>query len=86
MKLAYLILLVLSISLLSCSEKKIESGEIEYEITYPYNKVSRLMEMMLPKKMTVIFKGGKMISACGTPLFFLYPTMKKRFRLRRANT
>lgn len=62
MKPVYLITFILSIFLFSCSDNKIESGEIEYEITYPYNNVSRLMDMMLPKKMTVIFKEGKMMA------------------------
>jgi len=62
MKSSYLILFIFSLVLFSCGNGKIESGEIEYEITYPYNNVSHLMQMMLPKKMTVIFKDGKMIA------------------------
>lgn len=62
MKLYYFALILLSLSVLSCGENKIESGEIEYEITYPYNETSNLMDMMLPKKMTVIFKGSKMMT------------------------
>ncbi len=46
----------------SCKDNKIEQGEIEYEITYPYNtNVTGVMEMMLPKEMNVKFKGTKMI-------------------------
>ena len=48
--------------LLSCKDSKIPSGEIEYEISYPHNHVSRVMEMMLPKKMNIIFKEGKMLA------------------------
>lgn len=62
MKFYYLVIVLLSLSLFSCGENKIESGEIEYEITYPYNEVSNFMEMMLPKKMTVVFKGSKMMT------------------------
>lgn len=62
MKLSYLIIFIFSLLLFSCGKGKIESGEIEYEITYPYNNVSNLMQMMLPKKMTVVFKGSKMIA------------------------
>jgi len=52
---------VLATLLFSCGENKIQQGEIEYEITYPYNEISGLMNTLLPKKMTVIFKGDKMI-------------------------
>jgi len=62
MKLSYILIIILSTSLFSCNEGKIQSGEIEYEITYPYNKLSKLMEMMLPKTMTIVFKGDKMIT------------------------
>jgi hypothetical protein len=56
-------LLLLSITLFSCKENKIEQGEIEYKITYPYNSnVTGVMEMMLPKELSVKFKGTKMIA------------------------
>ncbi|MGV6861573.1 MAG: hypothetical protein ACWA41_07360 [Putridiphycobacter sp.] len=53
---------LLSLFLFSCSDNKINQGEIVYEITYPYTKVSGLMEMMLPKEMTVQFKDSKSIA------------------------
>ena len=62
MRFSLIILVFISISLFSCSDGKIQSGEIEYEITYPYNKLSKIMKMMLPKKMTVVIKGNKMIT------------------------
>ena len=62
MRLSIFLLFFLSISLLSCESSKITSGEIEYEITYPYNKLSKLMEMMLPKTMTIVFKDDKMLT------------------------
>jgi len=53
----------LLIVLYSCKENKIEQGEIEYKITYPYNpNVTGVMEMMLPKELNVKFKGTKMIA------------------------
>jgi hypothetical protein len=62
MKLKYLVIVLLSLFVFSCGERKIESGEIEYEINYPYNEISNLMAMMLPKKMTVVFKDTKMMA------------------------
>lgn len=58
------ILFFLIITLLilpGCAEKQIQQGEIEYEITYPYSELSGIMDVMLPKKMVVKFKGDKMI-------------------------
>ncbi len=52
---------ILTTLLIGCGENKIQQGEIEYEITYPYNEITGLMNTLLPKKMTVIFKGEKMI-------------------------
>jgi len=62
MRLSILLITFLSLSLFSCGDGKINSGEIEYEISYPYNNLSKLMEMMLPKTMTIVFKGDKMIT------------------------
>ena len=62
MKFSIFTLLFLSLSLFSCRDGKVDSGEIEYEISYPYNNLSKLMEMMLPKTMTIVFKDGKMIT------------------------
>jgi hypothetical protein len=60
MKLSIALVLLVSISFFSCNDSKIQSGEITYEITYPYNELSNLMEIMLPKTMTTVFKGDKM--------------------------
>ena len=62
MKLYCFVLVLLIFTLFSCGENKIESGELEYEISYPNNEISNLMDMMLPKKMAVIFKDGKMMT------------------------
>ncbi len=51
------------ILLLSCKDSKIQQGEIVYEISYPYSNLSGIMEVMLPKKMTVKFKGDRMIAS-----------------------
>lgn len=58
-----LTIFILLIVFTACEENKIEQGEIEYKISYPYNpNVTGVMEMMLPKKMNVKFKGTKMIA------------------------
>ncbi|UKN01855.1 hypothetical protein K6119_19210 [Paracrocinitomix mangrovi] len=44
----------------SCGKKLIEEGEVTYEITYPYMKVEGFMQAILPKEMTIVFKGSKM--------------------------
>ena len=62
MKLSIFLLIFLSLSLVGCNGGKVDSGEIEYEISYPYNNLSKLMEMMLPKTMTIVFKDDKMIT------------------------
>lgn len=62
MRLSIILFIFFSVTLLSCQDDKIYSGEIEYEITYPHNNLSKLMDMMLPKTMTIIFKGDKMIT------------------------
>lgn len=56
------IIFFLPFIVLSCKGSKIEQGEIEYQITYPYNEISGVMEMMLPKEMSVKFKGTKSIA------------------------
>lgn len=56
-------LLIISIFAISCGKEKIQQGEIEYEITYPYSELNGIMDVMLPKKMTAIFKGDKMIAS-----------------------
>jgi len=67
MKLLTLLLTISTLSLSSCNlfnskPEKINSGEIEYEITYPHAKLSKVMSMILPKKMTLIFKGDKILA------------------------
>lgn len=54
--------LIFAIPLLftSCGKSKIPEGEITYEITYPYMEVTGLMSAILPKEMTIVFKGTKM--------------------------
>lgn len=56
------LLLVATTILSSCGESKIEQGEVEYLITYPYTEVSGFMEAILPEKATLVFKGTKMKS------------------------
>jgi hypothetical protein len=43
-----------------CGKSKIPEGEINYEVTYPYMEVTGLMSAILPKEMTITFKGTKM--------------------------
>lgn len=56
-------IIILGFTMLSCKDSKIQQGEIEYEISYPYSDLSGIMDVMLPKKMTVKFKGDKMIAS-----------------------
>lgn len=53
--------LFFTLLLISCGDNKIQEGEIEYKISYPYNNIEGVMEMMLPKKMNVIFKGDQLM-------------------------
>ncbi|MCB9222821.1 MAG: hypothetical protein R2780_10820 [Crocinitomicaceae bacterium] len=52
----FLLILVLS----SCGKSYIEEGEITYDITYPNMEVTGIMSAILPKEMTIVFKGTKM--------------------------
>ena len=70
MKLSIALVILVSISFFSCNNKKIQSGEITYEITYPYNELSNLMEIMVPKTMTIVFKGDKMKTTIEKGNFF----------------
>lgn len=70
MKVSIALIILISISFFSCSDNKIQSGEITYEITYPYNELSNLMEIMLPKTMTIVFKGDKMKTTIEKGNFF----------------
>ena len=56
-------LIILSLTLTSCGSSDIQQGEIQYEITYPYSDLSGIMDVMLPKNMTVKFKGDRMIAS-----------------------
>lgn len=53
-------LLALPLLFASCGKSKIPEGEITYDITYPHMEVTGLMSAILPKEMTIIFKGTKM--------------------------
>ena len=53
-------LLALPLILTSCDGSKIPEGEITYDITYPHMEVTGLMSAILPKEMTIVFKGTKM--------------------------
>jgi hypothetical protein len=46
----------------SCGKSKIEQGELEYKIQYPHSDISDFMLAMLPEKMTIVFKGTKMMT------------------------
>lgn len=54
------ILFILSLLLSSCGKSKIEEGELTYDITYPHMEVTGIMSAILPKEMTIVFKGTKM--------------------------
>ncbi len=56
-------ILLLSLLVISCKEEKVQQGEISYEITYPFTSLNGIMDVMLPKKMTVVFKGDQMIAS-----------------------
>ena len=47
------------------SLKKIEEGEIQYSITYLESKISSIPTNLLPKKMTLKFKGNKAYTEIG---------------------
>lgn len=55
-----IVLLALPLLFTSCGEDRIPEGEITYEITYPNMEVTGLMSAILPKEMTIVFKGRKM--------------------------
>jgi hypothetical protein len=46
----------------SCGKSKIKEGELTYDVTYPYMEVTGLMSAILPKEMTIVFKGTKMMT------------------------
>jgi hypothetical protein len=49
-----------SLILSSCGKSYIEEGELTYDITYPHMEVTGIMSAILPKEMTIVFKGTKM--------------------------
>ncbi|MEX1001881.1 MAG: hypothetical protein WDZ35_07190 [Crocinitomicaceae bacterium] len=54
------LLFSLIVILSSCGPDHIPEGELNYDITYPHMEVTGLMAAILPKEMTIIFKGTKM--------------------------
>ncbi|MCH2233269.1 MAG: hypothetical protein MK078_03365 [Crocinitomicaceae bacterium] len=45
----------------SCTESKIEQGQVTYELTYPHmDPENTLVNAISPKEMTIVFKGTKM--------------------------
>ena len=46
----------------SCGENRIQEGEIEYTITYPYTNVEGFVSAILPEKLVLTFKGTKIKS------------------------
>jgi hypothetical protein len=54
------LLLLLPLIFNSCGKSKIPEGEISYDVSYPYMEVTGLMSAILPKEMTIVFKGTKM--------------------------
>lgn len=79
-------ILLFSLVLSSCKQEKIKQGEIAYDITYPYTDLNGIMDVMLPKKMTVIFKGDHMIASIEKPKIFrtdiISNGVKKELKMR----
>lgn len=48
--------------LTSCGKSKISEGELTYDVTYPHMEVTGLMSAILPKEMTIVFQGTKMMT------------------------
>lgn len=46
----------------ACSPDKIEQGEISYAVTYPHADVSGFVMSLLPDKMSLVFKGTKVMT------------------------
>ena len=59
MKKFYILLPILVFTILGCQPSKINQGEVEYSITYPYADISPFMEAILPETMTITFLGTK---------------------------
>jgi len=79
-------IVLIALFLMSCEPSEIQQGEIKYEITYPYSNLSGIMGVVLPKKMTVKFKGDKMIASIENGKFFrtdiLSENNKKNLKMR----
>lgn len=60
MKKLFPLLIVTLLLLNSCGKSKIPEGELNYDITYPNMEVTGLMSAILPKEMTIVFKGTQM--------------------------
>jgi hypothetical protein len=56
----FLSLVFITSLLFSCGPNRIEQGELTYEVTYPNMEVTGIMSAILPKEMTIVFKGTKM--------------------------
>lgn len=60
MKKLFPLIIIIPLLFTSCGKSKIPEGEITYDITYPNMEVTGLMSAILPKEMTIVFKGTKM--------------------------
>lgn len=64
----FLLLLVIGYS---CTEDpKIDQGEVQYELTYPYMEVDGFLVAVIPTEMTIVFKGTKMKTTITKGRFF----------------
>ena len=72
-KTLYILLIILSSSLIGCREEANENGEgvISYKVTYPKMDKTNFMFEFMPKKMELIFKNDKYITnlSAGMGLF-----------------
>jgi len=59
-RISFLLVLPFFTILIGCGPDTIQEGEVEYVITYPNIEASGFMEAILPKSMTIVFKGTKM--------------------------
>lgn len=59
MRKIYYLLPIIALAIFGCTPNKINEGEVEYAITYPYADISPFMEAILPETMTITFLGTK---------------------------
>ncbi|MGB1103691.1 MAG: hypothetical protein ACPG21_08685 [Crocinitomicaceae bacterium] len=59
-QITFLLTLPLFFIFMGCGPNTMQEGEVEYLITYPNIEVTGFMEAILPKSMTIVFKGTKM--------------------------